>query len=248
MSEEPTQTPPSAQPKPGQPGYKPSRATLKMQAGRRAKNEEKKKREAAAAAARSGAQGRAPAPPSSSSVAVPDKMKKKIVEYVVKPAVVVLESSGFFMARRLTAPAVPLGEPDAEGRRFPTVTEVEYAAMVVEHRKNAWAEDRLEEWEKVYLAEELTDELVRYPRVRAFLIQCVAIAERGGLPTAIAVIMAPRLVRHGVIPAELRELSLSIVEEARKRRGVTAEPSSSTASSNGAGEAPSPHFTEPAAV
>jgi hypothetical protein len=246
MTSETTQTPPTATAaKPGQPGYKPSRETLKkMQEGRRRKEEEKKQKAARDAAARSGAQGRAPAAPT--PAAVPEKMRKKIAEMIVAPTLGLAAATGFFVARRVTAPAVPMKE-DGTG---PAVTELEYAGMVQAWREGetrAFKDDELEKWERDWIADELTTELVRYPRVRALLLQLVAIAERGGLAQAVSVVIAWRMIRHEMIPADFLELAREAVTEmrdnARKARGVKDEVA---AAGNGASadDGASPHFTE----
>lgn len=203
-----TQTPP----RPGQPGYKPTEEQLrKMREGR--ENSKTRKREAAARreAARSGAQGRAP---DRAAGPISAGMRKKIIEYVIEPFIQIVEFGALYGARHLTGPAIPL---DDQGQ--PAITQVQYVALVKTHRKSAFSDDKLAQWERRYVAEELTNELVRWPRVLRVLIALAEIMERGGLPAALAIVAAPRMLRHGAFPEELGELVLAMHEAARKAHG-----------------------------
>ena len=105
----------------------------------------------------------------------------------------------------------PDGQPmvDGEGR---VIVEGQVRAFTDEQI----AEDQLKEWEAHWLAEELTDELVKYPRVRSVILRLVAIEERSSLPLCLAVIALPRMAAHGMIPEDFKKWAYDAHDAARK--------------------------------
>lgn len=80
------------------------------------------------------------------------------------------------------------------------------------------AADRLEDWERDYLAEELTDEFLKYKALRMFLIRMVDLQEKSSLPMCVIIISLPRLVRHGIVPEAFTALIKDATDAARKAR------------------------------
>ena len=84
--------------------------------------------------------------------------------------------------------------------------------------------DKLEPWELRWLSEELTDELLRYPRLRAWLLKMVEFEERSSLPLCVAPLALPRMVRHGMMPAEFKDMISAFHDTARKAHPVRGRP------------------------
>lgn len=142
--------------------------------------------------------------------------RKKIID-LVGQLVRLTEGSTLFVAKRTPAP-IPT-RTDDEGKIVLAVTEAEAQAIAERHFARFDA-DRLEEWEIEFLSEALTDEMLRYPRLRIWLLRAVEMRDRGTLPTAVLVIALPRLVAHGMLPDEFAGVVSDLRDAARSARGA----------------------------
>lgn len=134
---------------------------------------------------------------------------------------------------------------------------VQGTALFVAHRTltppDELDQDALEDWERGLVAQAITAEALRYPRVRDFLVRLVDLRSRTTLPTVLMIVAAPRLLRHGIIPVEFGAMVEAAREAARKaarapRRDPVGDPSppaaapapdrAMSASGNGTGEVP----------
>lgn len=148
------------------------------------------------------------AAPSRSVSGISGKLLKRI-EDLVGLVVGLGESGTMAIAKKIT---VVDEEKNEEGKV------IRRSAPRRAYTDEAAKADALEEWEREMIAEALTSELLRYPKVRDLLIKAVEVQDRGTLPTVIALVAMPRMIRHGLLPGELEEIIKGMREAARKAR------------------------------
>ena len=180
------------------------------------KDAKKQDREARKVAGRQGERR-----PSTSTGQLPAKLRGKCVDLVEK-LVQGAEAGAVWGARHATAPVYQL---DAEGQ--PALTNDGRPIIIGKVRAitdETIDLDKLEDWERRWLSEELTDELLRYPRLKAWLLKMVEFEERSSLPLCVATLALPRMVRHGMMPPEFKDMISAFHDTARKAHPVRGRP------------------------
>lgn len=147
---------------------------------------------------------------------VTEKMRRKMVSIIAR-VVKLTEGTALWTMKRAERPVYAIdavsGKVLLDEKKRPIIDRKVRAVS-----DETIAADRLEEWEQVWLAEELTNELIKYKRLRTFLIRMVELEERSSLPMCVTIIALPRLARHGILPSEFQGMIEEMREAARKAR------------------------------
>lgn len=174
----------------------------KMAEGRRRSAEAKRKgKPPKQKAARAPRPETAPVRPGPGGLA--EKTRGKIVKLVFR-LLAPPDMAAAWVMRRMTKPVYKTNEEgviltDDKGR--PLID-----GRVRSFTDEAIDRDRLEEWERYWLADELTNELIKYKKVRAFLLKAIEFEDRSSLPMCVMVIAVGRMMNHGMIPPGFAEM------------------------------------------
>lgn len=147
---------------------------------------------------------------------VSEKMRRKIVSLLAR-VIQGVDATAVWTMRRMERPVYAI---DVTTKK---IMLDERKRPIIEGKVRAVSDetinaDRLEEWERNWLAEELVNELIQYKRVRTFLVRMVELEERSSLPMCVTILALPRLARHGILPAEFSEMIEGLREAARRAR------------------------------